>query len=77
MDALIRVGVDNVPNEEPRKIVRVVEVWILQTRRELRTNGKKQVSARKIVTLLSPVDEQSIKKVGRYTRKGEHEMDII
>ena len=51
-------------NEEPRKKVRVVEVWILETLWELRTNGKKLMSARKIVTLLSPVDEQSIRKGG-------------
>ena len=61
---MIRVGVDNVLNEEPRKKVRVVEVWILETLWELRTNGKKLMSARKIVTLLSPVVEQSIRKGG-------------
>ena len=51
-------------NEEPRKKVCVVEVWILETLWELRTNGKKLMSARKIVTLLSPVVEQSIRKGG-------------
>jgi hypothetical protein len=70
VDALIRVAVDNVLNEVPRKIVRVVEFVILQTRRELRPNGKKLVSARKIVTLLSPVMNNQSKKVRICIRKG-------